>query len=49
MTTTPLNELPPDPHVGFCPACGEPTVDGKIKHDPMCPYSGDEVEPGEFC
>lgn len=32
---------------GFCPSCGEPSIDGKIKHDPLCPYAGDELGPEE--
>lgn len=46
----PLNSpIPAEPEVeGYCPACGEPEVDGKISHDPLCPYAGDELPP-EAC
>ena len=30
---------------GFCPSCGEPYVDGKIKHTDECPFAGDDRLP----
>lgn len=37
----------PDRVEGFCPACGEPQINGKIKHAEDCPYHGDDREPSE--
>lgn len=34
---------------GFCPSCGEPCFAGKIHHDEMCPFAGDEREPEDAC
>ena len=43
----PLNSPAPNEPAdeGFCPACGEPTKDGKINHDSLCPFLGDELPP----
>lgn len=30
---------------GFCPACGEPQYDGKLKHTDECPFAGDDLPP----
>ena len=40
-TTTPHKDLVE----GFCPACGEPCKQDRISHDPMCPFSGEDVPP----
>lgn len=45
---TPIDEPDnPDGAEGYCPACGEPQINGKINHAEDCPYHGDDREPSE--
>lgn len=44
-TNTPPLEIPESGT--FCPACGEPFKNGKVKHDEFCPYVADDIEPEE--